>query len=473
MKKKFSPPPVRPISRRRFLEASSLGLAGMAASSLMHSESPAASANAEQPGAGRPNIVLLIADDTGWNDVGYHHSEISTPNIDRMAEKGVVMDQFYACPTCSPTRAAILMGRPPSRYGILAPIAGRSTLSLPIGEPTLPSILGRAGYRTTQIGKWHLGLKPEVGPRKYGFDSSYGYFHGQIDQYTHIYKNGDRSWHRNEEFIDEKGHATDLIAAEAVRIISQGQGEKPFLLYVSFSVPHYPVQEEEQWVKPYEGKIANQSRRLYAASMTHMDDAIGRILEVLEEKSLSSGTLVIFVSDNGGQKDWTVGENEYDNRHGPYDRLGDNTPFRDWKGSVYEGGIRVPAVFYRPGELAPRRVTALSHVMDLLPTLAALGGAVIPAGKIVEGIDIRPALQGNPLSKERTLYWNTGSQLAVRRGDWKLIQNGPSLDQGTVELYDIAEDPYEKKDLAGERLTLTTQLREIMAGQRALDIIPE
>jgi len=458
------------LSRRSFFKAAGAGIAGAAAGGI----TPGLSGAGQEAQKGQqPNIVLMIADDTGWRDVGYNGSEIKTPNIDRMARQGAMMEQFYACPTCSPTRASILMGTPPSRYGILTPIAGRSKLSLPTEYGTLASLLGDAGYSTAQIGKWHLGLRPEVGPRRYGFDSSYGYLHGQIDQYTHIYKNGDRSWHRNEEFIDEQGHATDLIAGEAVKLIRQSSSSQPFFIYTAFSVPHYPVQEQDRWVKPYEESIANESRRLYAASMAHMDDAIGRVLGALEQKNLASDTLVIFISDNGGQKDWEAGSGEYDLRHGPYDVLGDNRPFRDWKGSVYEGGVRVPAVFYWPGKIKARKVGFASHVMDFAPTLATIARAGVPPQMQVEGIDIGPALYGKEMQEERTIYWNTGRQLAVRHGNWKLVHHGDTVNQGKSELYNIALDPYEKNDLAGEKITLTAQLREIMARQRAMDRIPE
>ena len=157
-----------------------------------------------------PNIIIVIADDVGWNDVGYHNPKINTPVLDKLAKENVELDRFYVYPVCSPTRASLLGGRPPSRWGILSPIGGRSTQALPHESPTIAQLLKSAGYKTAIAGKWHLGLRPEVGPKQYGFDSTYGYLHGQIDPYTHDYKNGDRSWHRNDEFITEEGHSNGM-----------------------------------------------------------------------------------------------------------------------------------------------------------------------------------------------------------------------------------------------------------------------
>ena len=174
----------------------------------------------------KPNIILIIADDAGWNDVGYNGSEIQTPNIDRLAKNGVVLNRFYANPTCSPSRASLLTGRPSSRMGIVAPISDKSKTKLPDSIPTLPKLLHQNNYQTALFGKWHLGLQPSSGPKAYGFDYSYGFLHGQIDQYTHKYKNGDESWYRNGKFVEEKGHATDLITQEAIQWMTKKRDPK-------------------------------------------------------------------------------------------------------------------------------------------------------------------------------------------------------------------------------------------------------
>jgi len=418
----------------------------------------------------QPNVLLLVADDAGWHDVGYNDSEIMTPNIDNLARTGVELDRFYVFPTCSPTRAALLSGRNPSRYGILGPIAMRSKQILPVETVTLPALLQRNGYTTAITGKWHLGLRPENGPRQYGFDYSYGYLHGQIDQYTHKYKNGDRSWHRNDQFIDEEGHATDLIAREAIRFIENMKGKtKPFFLYVPFSVPHYPLQEEEKWVKPY-NFIENKSRRLYAASMTHMDDAIGRLLKTLAEEQLRENTLVIFLSDNGAQENWTP-DFEYNGKHGPYDQLGDNRPLRDWKGSLYEGGIRVPAILNWPEKLSPGKVKQVISVTDIYPTVAWLAGIPVDPGLQLDGLNAWPAIANGDSLAERILYWRTSGQSALLKGKWKLVAGSLTADLQDAELYDVQDDPEEKNNVIRQHPGIAAELEKLLETEIRKDLV--
>lgn len=402
--------------------------------------------------ADRPNIVLVVADDLGWNDVGFHESEIRTPRLDALARTSVVLHQFYVFPTCSPTRAALLTGRNPSRFGILGPLGLDPKTSLPLETMTLAELLADAGYATGLVGKWHLGPTFEFGPRRQGFQSAYGYLHGQIDQYKHHYKTLGKSWFRDEEFIDEPGHATDLLAREAVRFIEQHR-EQPFFLYLCFSVPHYPLQEDERWVKPYGATIEHKDRRLNAAAVTHMDDAIGRVLDTLDRTDQRKQTLVIFTSDNGGQKDWLA--TDYGGEHGPNERLGDNRPLRDWKGSVYEGGIRVPALIHWPGRLKPSVCTSVLCATDIFPTVAGLIGKPLVPGPKLDGTDILPALT-EEMTRDPPIYWNTGAQKAIRVGDWKLVD---SRRGGTVELFDLRADPFEQRDRSSEEPARVEQLR--------------
>jgi arylsulfatase A-like enzyme len=350
------------MGRRDFLQLTAAGTLGVAFPVMRCFSRPA---KARGVGAKRPNIVFIIPDDMGWADVGYHGSEIETPSIDRLAEQSVRFRQHYVMPTCTPTRVGLMSGRYPSRFGVTSPAYGKIFDDDTI---TLPLALRNSGYTTHITGKWHMGSPPECTPRKYGFDSSYGYFHGQIDPYTHHYKTGVRSWHRNDRYVDEEGHATDLITDEAVRIIESGH-DKPFFLYVAYSVPHFPLDEPDEWTSRYK-RIKEPSRRLFAASVTHMDSGIGRIIDALERKRLRESTLVVFVSDNGGQKSWHS-KSEYKGRYAdkPHTVLGDNRPLRGWKGEVYEGGIRVPALANWPGVLKSGQTNAPVHIVDWMPTL--------------------------------------------------------------------------------------------------------
>ena len=413
-----------------------------------------------------PNILMLVADDLGWRDVGYHGSEIRTPHIDKVAAAGVRLERHYVYPTCSPTRAGLLTGRNPSRFGIHAPIAGRSEQTLPTGTPTLATVLKGRGYTTALFGKWHLGLRPEAGPRHYGFDRTYGYLHGQIDQYTHHYKNGDRSWHRNDVFVDQTGHATDLIANEAVSFL-ESRRKEPFFLWVAFSVPHFPLQEEDKWIAPYADSIKDRSRRLYAASVTHMDAAIGRIIEALEKNGQLSETVVLFLSDNGGQELYSS-ESDYEGKHGPYPRLGDNRPLRGWKTDLYEGGIRAPAFVYWRGRLKPWRLQVPVSFLDWFPTFAHLAYSKTSADWKLEGRNLWPLLSAQSTSlPASTLYWNIDSATAVLKDDWKLMvhQQRPA----EVELYHLAEDPTESSNQAVQNPAMVKELKSALIAQKKLD----
>jgi len=412
------------------------------------------------------NVLVIIADDLGWRDVGYHGSEIRTPHIDKLAAAGVRLERHYVYPTCSPTRAGLLTGRNPSRFGILAPIAGRSEQILPAKTATLASVLKEHGYATALSGKWHLGLRPEAGPRRYGFDQTYGYLHGQIDQWTHRYKNGDKTWHRNDRFLDETGHATDLIASEAIRFLETARTE-PFFLYVAFSVPHHPVQEEERWITPYASSIIDASRRLYAASVTHMDSAIGRILDTLETRGQISQTLILFTSDNGGQQSYSS-RTDYEGRHGPNPTLGNNRPLRGWKGELYEGGIRVPAVVHWQGRLKPKVLNSAVNCLDWFPTVAQLAGVKLSSDWKIEGRDVWPLLsgEGSP-SPDRPLYWNIGGFTAVIQDGWKLIVHQQG--QADIELYDLEKDAAEETNRASVNPRKTAELKRVLATQRRRD----
>lgn len=412
---------------------------------------------AKQAPPSKPNIIVIIPDDLGWHDVGYHGSGIKTPNIDKLAESGLQLDQQYVMPTCTPTRVSFITGKYPSRYGITGPDYGEV---IDLGDPTLASILRDHGYFTHLTGKWHMGSPPYT-PLKYGFQSSYGSLDGQIDPYTHEYKTGRKSWHRNDELLDEKGHATDLITKEAVRIIDKKQDE-PFFLYVAYTTPHYPLNEPKEWISKYNNVSLSPSRKLFAASVTHMDDGIGKIIHALDQTGQRDNTLILFISDNGGQFSW------HSNRqyHGKYadrshDVLGNNYPLRGWKGDLYEGGIRVPAIANWPGHLKAGILKVPIHVSDWLPTLCNLTGSDESLQRLkIDGQNIWPYLTGQEIVRENgTMYWKTGQEYAVREGNWKLLEN---RSDNKVELYNLENDFRETRNRSESNPEKTQQLIELL-----------
>lgn len=459
MKKNNEIKRINKISRKEFLGRVALGIGGVVFNSMWLPAFGFSDESVSNISGSKPNILIIVADDLGWRDVGYHGSEIKTPTLDKLAKENVQLNQFYVCPTCSPTRAALLTGKFPSRFGILNPIGGKSTQALPKDVINIAKLLKQVGYATALIGKWHLGLTLETGPNHYGFDYTYGYLHGQIDQYKHVYKNGEKTWHRNGVFIDEKGHATDLITYEAIKYITEVRDKsKPFFLEVTFSVPHFPLQEEDKWVEPYKETIKNDSRRMFAASVTHMDYSIKCLLEILKKEDLEKNTIVFFISDNGAQENWYPTPREYNGEHRPNDVLGDNRPLRDWKTSLYEGGIRVPAIVRWPGKLTPCKVDEVISVTDILPTVAYLAGAKITREMHLDGKNVWSAIAEGGSTGKREIYGRTKNQIALRYGDWKLVHNGKTPDKGTDELYNIKDDPYEKNNVAKDHPDIVKSL---------------
>ena len=398
-----------------------------------------------------PNVLFILADDLGWADVGYHDSDIITPNLDGLAKDGVRLEQHYVQPMCTPTRTALLTGRYPSRYGEHA-IKPCNEQVLPFGTLTLASALRSCGYDTGITGKWHLGSKPEWGPLKFGFERSYGCLAGGVGQYNHFYKKGpySRTWHRNDRLVDEHGHSTDLISREAIGWIESVT--EPFFIYVAFTAVHVPVEVPAEYVKLYEGKkfyddpAEDESFKRYAAYATHMDHAIGQMVGALKRTARRKNTLIIFASDNGAIRRWAP-SGKYPGTYQACPVLGSNLPYRGLKAQLYEGGIRVPAFANWPGRLKARTVDAPVHIVDWMPTLTRLTNCRIKQNLRWDGRDIWPLLTGELTKPEpRTLYWKfSGGAFAIRSGDWKLIVPGRDKEP---QLYNITADPYEKQDLA-------------------------
>lgn len=442
---------LRTLNRREFMRMFAAGAAGLGLGGCHDSITKGAVERHSQP-----NIVFIIADDLGWGDIGYHGSEIRTPNLDRLAKEGRVFDQHYVMPTCTPTRVGLLSGRYPSRFGVLSPAYGEIYDDDTV---TLPEALKRSGYTTHISGKWHMGSPPEFTPMKYGFTSSYGYFAGQIDPYTHHYKTGEKSWHRNDGYLDETGHATDLITDDAVRVI-KARHTQPFFLYIAYSVPHFPLKEPEKWLAMYP-KIKEESRKWFAASVTHMDNGIGKIVNALDKTGLRKDTLLVFVSDNGGQKSWHS-DTEYKGRYAklPHTVLGNNMPLRGWKGDCYEGGVRVPGFVNWPHTISAGKIKVPVHIVDWMPTLCHLADFEPKHSLQWDGRNIWPIITGETTQvSERILYWKTPGASAVRKGDWKLII---SRKNGHSELFNLMNDPYEKNDLVNQESERVLELKALL-----------
>ena len=401
---------------------------------------------ADEP-APRPNIIYIMADDLGWKDVGYHGSDIRTPNLDQLAATGVRMEQFYAQSMCTPTRAALMTGRYPFRYGLQTiVIPSASKYGLATDEYLLPQLLKDAGYRTAIIGKWHLGHgEYKYWPRQRGFDYQYGPVLGEIDYYTHK-AHGVTDWYRDNKVVEEEGYATTLLGDDAVRFVQAQTADQPFFLYYAFTAPHAPYQAPQAMQDSYK-QIADPSRRAYAAMITAMDEQIGRLLEALDERGLRDNTLIVFQSDNGGPRSaMFTGEIDMSKSTIP----ADNGPYRDGKGSLYEGGTRVVALANWPGHIRPGSVVEQPmHVVDMYPTLAALAGIQPTKNKPLDGIDVWATIAEGQASPRTEVVYNIGPFVAsVREGDWKLVWKAALPSK--VELFNIAQDPQEKTNLAAE-----------------------
>ncbi len=398
--------------------------------------------------AEKPNFVIILADDLGYGDVGYSGGEAKTPTLDRLVKESVKLTAHYVHPMCSPTRAALLSGRYASRFGVTA---AQNEQAMPFGTPTLASILQGAGYETALIGKWHLGSAMEYVPNKYGFGYSYGCTSGGATPDTHEYKFGpfQRSWHRNDQYLDEQGHITDLITRDAVRWIGERTG-KPFFLYVPYTAVHVPIAEETKWLDA-NAHITDPARRLHAADVTHFDDSVAQIIAAIESKGLRDSTLVLFLSDNGAHDNVDNKQDKYpgaDHRESLQIK-GSNAPLRGWKSSVYEGGIRTPGFAYWPGRWKPRTVDQPLSVTDWLPTLCKMAGAALPAELKGDGQDIAPLLSGEGSVEPHPIYSVSGGYKTrmVRDGVWKLVVSGEGA-AAKRELFNLEEDIGESRNAA-------------------------
>ena len=421
-------------------------------------------ANDSPSGNSGPNVVVLLADDLGWADVGFHDGEIETPHIDRLAEEGVVLDHFYSAPICSPTRAALMTGRDPLKLGLAYDqIHPWYNAGLPPDAYTLAEAFRDAGYQTGMVGKWHLGhTQAHQLPNQHGFEHFHGHLQTNTDYYTHE-REGAHDLQEDGRPVDMDGqYLTHIQAREAVRFLKERDPKKKFFLYVPFTAPHSPMQAPEETVNQYAHLPEKNYRRTYAAMVHEMDRAVGSILNTLDQQGLADTTLVLFFSDNGGS-----------NIFG-----GVNTPLRGQKAETFEGGIRVPATLRWTGRLpAGTEFEPMMTVMDVYPTLASAAGISLKKDQPMDGLDLWPAIEEEaPAPKRGPVFFASEIpipgiiQLAVIDQDWKLVQivrEGQTETKVTSLLFNLRDDPFEKNNLIQEKPEVASRLAQEIRAWRS------
>ena len=365
----------------------------------------------------KPNIVFLLIDDLGYADCGFNGgTEISTPNIDKLARDGTILESHYVQPVCSPTRAALMTGRYATKTSVYTIVRPHAKWGLPLHERTLANALKDAGYSTTIIGKWHLGeFDPAYIPTARGFDHHYGHYFGALDYYTHL-RDGSLDWYRDGKQLEEEGYSTHLLSREACRVIETKDPSKPLFLYVPFNGVHSPMQVPESYLEPYSN--LSGGRKNLAGMLAAVDEGIGQIVTALEKAKIRDNTLIVFSSDNGGPKP------------------GDNTPLRNYKGTIFEGGVRAAAFANWPAHIAAGvRLKEPMHIIDWYPTLIKLVGGSLEQKTPIDGLDVWPMLTQNaPSPHDAILYVQSPERAGLRMGDWKLLINAAeSIDEALPE----------------------------------------
>lgn len=436
----------------------------------------------------RPNIVILLADDLGWTDVSFHGGNIATPNIDRIAVEGAELARYYVAPVCSPTRAGLMTGRYPIRYGAMRAVYPPwRDGGMDLSEWTMADILAEVGYKHRGIfGKWHLGHSAKkYHPLRRGFTEFYGHYNGAVDYFTHE-REGEIDWHSGFRPSDDPGYTTDLIADAAARFIRQHAGDpEPFLCYVPFNAPHSPFQAKEEDIPWYAGlppargffqafegismedsrDQRERNRRILGAMVHSLDKGVGRILDAIDEAGIARDTFVLFSSDNGGVRG-----------------IGENTPLRGSKATVFEGGIRVAAAARWPGQIpAGSKVGAPLANIDILPTVMRMAGVERYHGKPIDGLDILAVLTGQQETLERELFNYIGQegahaeQVSFMTNEWKMIVVGPDVTDETADdslrrryLFRIADDLSEEHNLIASNPELAASMYGRIREFRAL-----
>jgi arylsulfatase A-like enzyme len=401
----------------------------------------------------RPNVLLILADDLGYGDLGcYGRPDYETPHLDRLAREGIrFTDAYSASPVCTPTRCAFITGRYPARtaVGLEEPLAWRGTLvkagrdvGLSPDHPTVASLLAAGGYDTALVGKWHLGYPPKYGPLPSGFGEFFGIHSGAADYVTHADALGENDLFDGRVSVERAGYMTELLTERAVEYVSRRR-ERPFYLSLHYTAPHWPWQSPKPGETPdpvgggYDGFTAGGSLKVYASIMRSLDDGVGRVLGALDRAGRGRDTLVVFTSDNGGE------------------RFSYNWPFTGQKFDLHEGGIRVPAMARWTGRIPAGRTTSeVAITMDWTATLLAVAGVAPDPRYPLDGADLLPAMTGRAQAPERTLFWRHQNQDAARRGRWKYLR-----DNDGERLFDLETDAREQADFAAGNPEMFAGLR--------------
>jgi arylsulfatase A-like enzyme len=414
----------------------------------------------------RPNVLIILADDLGYVDIGAQGcKDIPTPNIDSLAKNGVRFTNGYVSgPYCSPTRAGLNTGRYQQRFGheFNEGAGNRESFGLPLTETTIADRLKKLGYNTCAVGKWHLGFKAEMRPMKRGYDEFYGTLANT--PYLHPMLVDSRVGPDPKRVADDTFYTTDAYGDRVVDYL-RAHKDQPFYLYLPFNACHVPPQATEKYLERFKG-IENKERRVYAAILSAMDDAVGRVLATLRDMKAEERTLIFFLSDNGG----------------PMTKMGpngsQNGPLKGQKGDTWEGGIRVPFIVHWKGRLPAGKTYDKPVIqLDILPTALAAAGADAPADAKLDGVNLLPYLEGTAKGQpHESLYWRFGPQWAIRQGDWKLVQgfDYAAKEQGPVYeakvmppmLFNLADDIGEKKDLTTKE---PERVKAMLAAYQAWD----
>jgi len=420
--------------------------------------------------ADKPNVLIIVADDLGYNDVGFQGSkEIPTPNLDKLATQSVRCTNGYVPhPFCSPTRAGLLTGRYQHRFGhennpVWLP--EDTTQGLPLDQITLPQVLKQSGYATGHVGKWHLGAHPQFHPLKRGFDENFSALGGGHVYFPAAKASAEYNIPLNRNGVDEaqKTYLTDQFGDEAAAFVQRHAGGAPWFLYFAFNAPHTPLQAPLAWLEKFAG-IQDVNRRTYAAMVASMDENVGKVLAQLDATKQRENTIITFISDNGGPHLAAKGNG--------MTNFTDNSSLRGAKGQVYDGGIRVPFLVSWPSKLKPGVYEQPVISLDFFTTAIAQAGCSVPADRKIDGVNLIPYLTGETKgAPHETLFWRSNGpngNYAARMGDWKYVRLGAA----PAELYNLASDVAESKNLAAEKPEVLAKLEAAVAAWNSETIAP-